>query len=48
MAAVEPLSDIRGSSDYKKVLVRALVKRAAQRAVRRAGGETIEGSHEYV
>ena len=48
MAAVEPLSDIRGSSDYKKVLVRALVKRAAQRAVRRVGGETIEGSHEYV
>ena len=48
MAAVEPLSDVRGSSDYKKVLVRALVKRAAQRAVRRAGGETIEGSHEYV
>ena len=48
MAAAEPMSDIRGSSDYKKTLVRALVKRAAERAVRRAGGETIEGSHEYV
>jgi len=48
MQATEPLSDIRGSSDYKKSLVRALVKRAAQIAVRRAGGERIEGSHEYV
>jgi carbon-monoxide dehydrogenase medium subunit len=48
MAATEPLSDVRGSSDFKKTLVRALVKRAAERAVRRAGGEQIEGSHEYV
>lgn len=48
MEAAEPLSDIRGSSEYKKTLVKALVKRAAQIAVRRAGGERIEGSHEYV
>jgi carbon-monoxide dehydrogenase medium subunit len=48
MAAAQPLSDIRGSADYKKTLVRALVKRAAERATRRAGGEQIEGSHEYV
>jgi carbon-monoxide dehydrogenase medium subunit len=48
MAAAPPLSDIRGSADYKKTLVRALVTRAAERATRRAGGEQIEGSHEYV
>ena len=48
MAAAEPQSDMRGSADYKRVLVRALVKRATDMAVRRARGERVEVGHEYV
>ncbi len=44
----QPVSDVKGSAAYKKTLVRALVRRAAQRAVRRARGEQLEGGHEYV
>ncbi len=50
-AAVEdaqPVSDVKGSAAYKKTLLRALVRRAAERAVRRARGEQLEGGHEYV
>ena len=46
--SAEPLPDLRGSEDYKRTLLRALVKRAAGIAARRAGGEQIEGSHDYV
>ena len=48
MAAAEPQSDMRGSAEYKGILVRALVKRAIQIAARRARGERVEASHEYV
>ena len=48
MAAAEPQSDMRGSSDYKRVLVRAVVKRAIDIAARRARGERVEAGHEYV
>lgn len=47
-AAAEPTSDTRGSADYKRVLVRALVKRAIGIAARRARGEQVETTHEYV
>ncbi len=46
--AAEPQSDMRGSADYKRVLVAALVKRALGIAVRRARGERVEAGHEYV
>jgi len=46
--AAEPQSDMRGSADYKRTLVMALVKRAIAIAVRRARGERVEAGHEYV
>jgi len=46
--AAEPQSDMRGSAEYKRALVGALVKRAIGIAVRRARGEHVEAGHEYV
>jgi carbon-monoxide dehydrogenase medium subunit len=46
-AAADPQPDMRGSADYKRQLVVALVKRALQIAARRAGGENVEGAHLY-
>ncbi len=46
-AAAEPQGDLRGSADYKRALVAALVKRAARIAARRARGEQLEAGHEY-
>ncbi len=46
-AAADPQSDMRGSADYKRVLVGALVKRAIAVAARRARGEQVEVSHIY-
>ncbi len=47
MAAAEPHSDMRGSAEYKRVLIGSLVKRAIEIAMRRARGEHAEASHEY-
>src|SRR6266404_5233538 len=46
-AAADPQADMRGSADYKRQLVVALVKRAIQIAARRARGEQVEGAHLY-
>ena len=46
-AAADPQPDMRGSAEYKRQLVVALVKRAIQIAARRARGEQIEGNHLY-
>jgi len=46
-AATDPSTDIRGSSEYKKDLVVALVRRAIETAVRRARGEDVAGGHLY-
>ena len=46
-AASDPQSDMRGSADYKRQLVVALVKRAIQIAARRVRGEQVEGAHLY-
>jgi carbon-monoxide dehydrogenase medium subunit len=43
----EPQSDMRGSAEYKRALVAALVKRALGTAVLRARGERVEVGHEY-
>ncbi len=40
--------ELRGTADYKRALVAALVKRALGIAVRRARGERVEAGHEYV
>jgi len=45
--AADPQSDMRGSADYKRALVGALVKRAIEIALRRARGEQVEVSHIY-
>ena len=45
--AAEPQSDMRGSAEYKKGLVAALVRRAIEVALRRARGERVEVSHIY-
>jgi carbon-monoxide dehydrogenase medium subunit len=46
-AAADPHPDMRGSADYKRELVAALVKRAIRIAARRARGEQVEGVHLY-
>lgn len=46
-AAADPPADIRGSSEYKKDLVAALVRRAIEAAARRARGESVPGGHLY-
>jgi aerobic carbon-monoxide dehydrogenase medium subunit len=46
-AAADPQDDMRGSADYKRRLVGALVRRAIDIAVRRARGEQVEVSHIY-
>ena len=48
MAAGDPQSDMRGSAEYKRVLVKSLTRRAIEAAVRRCRGERVEVSHEYV
>ena len=47
MHAAEPQSDMRGSAEYKKILIRSLVKRAILAAVRRSRGEQVKVEHEY-
>lgn len=46
-AAADPQGDVRGSADYKRLLVGTLVKRAIDIAARRARGEPVEAGHEY-
>jgi CO/xanthine dehydrogenase FAD-binding subunit len=38
---------MRGSAEYKRQLIGALVKRAFEAALRRARGEQVEVSHIY-
>ena len=45
--AADPQPDMRGSAEYKRSLVGALVKRAIDVAARRANGEEVEVSHIY-
>jgi len=45
--AADPQSDMRGSAEYKRQLIVALLKRAIQLAARRARGEQVEGAHLY-
>lgn len=45
--AADPQTDMRGSAEYKRALVAALVRRAIGIAMRRARGEQVEISHLY-
>ena len=45
--AADPQPDMRGSAEYKKSLVAALVKRASEAAMQRARGKRVEVSHIY-
>lgn len=45
--AADPQSDMRGSADYKRALLGALLRRAIDVALRRARGEQVEISHLY-
>lgn len=47
MTAVEPPADYRGSTEYKRVLLGALLRRAIHAAAARARGESVEVSHDY-
>ena len=47
MASADPQPDMRGSVEYKRVLVGALLKRAIEIAIRRSRGERVEVGHEY-
>lgn len=46
-AQAEPVADQRGSPEFKRSLIRALVRRGAEAAERRCRGENVEVSHEY-
>ncbi|HLK34975.1 MAG TPA: xanthine dehydrogenase family protein subunit M [Terriglobales bacterium] len=46
-AAADPQPDMRGSAEYKRQLVTALVKRALEVALKRARGEKVELGHIY-
>jgi len=46
-AAADPQPDMRGSAEYKRQLVAALVKRGLEVALKRARGEKVELSHIY-
>jgi carbon-monoxide dehydrogenase medium subunit len=45
--AADPQPDMRGSAEYKRTLVAALVRRAIWVALRRAQGQRVEVSHLY-
>jgi len=47
MSAADPQSDMRGSADYKRTLVRTLVSRALDAALRRSRGQAVEVGHFY-
>ena len=46
-AEADPVEDQRGSIEFKRQLIRTLVKRAGEAASRRCAGEQVEVSHEY-
>lgn len=48
MAAADPQSDMRGSADYKRLLIKSLTRRAIEASAKRARGEKVEVTHEYV
>lgn len=48
VAASNPPSDARGSTEFKREILKSLFMKAAAAAVNRAGGSHIDGAHDYV
>jgi len=46
--ASNPPSDARGSSEFKREILKSLFMKAAATSVKRAGGSEIDGAHDYV
>jgi len=46
-AEADPQPDMRGSADYKRLMIASLTKRAIEAAAARAAGKQIEVSHSY-
>jgi len=46
-AIAEPTDDVRGSSEFKRQLLRGLFLKAGDTATRRSANAIIEGSHVY-
>ncbi|MGH9555816.1 MAG: hypothetical protein ACRD2Y_08335 [Terriglobales bacterium] len=47
MHAAQPQSDMRGSAEYNRTLVRTLVARALEAVLRRSRSESVEVGHFY-
>jgi CO/xanthine dehydrogenase FAD-binding subunit len=47
MAATDPQPDMRGSADYKRALIGALLREVIGVALRRSRGQDVEVSHHY-
>lgn len=47
IAVAEPAADVRGTTEYKRQLLRGLLLKTGDTAVRRCANATIEGSHVY-
>ena len=48
VAASNPPSDARGSTEFKRDILKSLFMKAAATTVNRAGGSQIDGTHDYV
>jgi len=48
IAGTNPPADTRGSAEYKRSVLRGLFLQAGEKAMQRARGDEIEGSHNYV
>jgi aerobic carbon-monoxide dehydrogenase medium subunit len=48
VGASNPPSDARGSTEFKREILKSLFMKAAATAVNRAGGSQIDGTHDYV
>ena len=48
VAASNPPADARGSSEFKRTILKSLFMKTAATAIERAGGSQIDGTHDYV
>jgi aerobic carbon-monoxide dehydrogenase medium subunit len=48
VAASSPPADARGSTEFKREILKSLFMKAATTAINRAGGSQIDGTHDYV
>jgi carbon-monoxide dehydrogenase medium subunit len=48
VAASNPPADARGSTEFKREILKSLFMKAAVTAINRAGGSQVDGTHDYV